>query len=147
MKLKAKGKYLGDRLRSLLSERGLTQRDLASNTGISYRSISNYVRGISIPHPDKIRPISAALGVEVAELGKLIAQSHSGSAPYAHTAPTGDDLAESAPEHGSRPQKPLEGLISKNEIEQFLAFGPDTRSALIRIGEIMDEARRATPTD
>ena len=65
----------------------------------------------------------------------------------AHTAPPGDDLAESAPEHGSSPQKPLEGLISKNEIEQFLSFSPDTRRALIRIGEIMDEARRADSTD
>ena len=58
---------LGQRLRRLRKERGLSQRDLAS-PGISYAYISRIEAGMSTPSVKALRKIAGKLGVTVEHL-------------------------------------------------------------------------------
>jgi transcriptional regulator with XRE-family HTH domain len=120
----------------------LRQGAFAEKVGVGRTQFNRYATGRRKPPADLLVKIARESGRSVDWLLGVDTEPP----PNAHTDPPGDDLAESDPEHGSSPQKPLEGLISKSEIEQFLAFSPDTRRAIICFGEIM-EAKRAAPTD
>jgi transcriptional regulator with XRE-family HTH domain len=58
----------GIRLKSLRTERGLTQEQLADATELSIESISNIERGIFGPRFDNLEKIAAALNLEVMQL-------------------------------------------------------------------------------
>lgn len=58
----------GIRLKSLRTERGLTQEQLADATELSIESISNIERGIFGPRFDNREKIAAALNLEVMQL-------------------------------------------------------------------------------
>lgn len=62
------GIYLGQQVRSLRVERGLSQADLADAAGTSEEWIRRIERGARSPSFDTLEALSAALGVSVARL-------------------------------------------------------------------------------
>ncbi len=58
----------GDKLRALRIRKLWMIGDLAEQSGIHRNRISNYEHGKSGAHPDTIRKLAAALGVEPTEL-------------------------------------------------------------------------------
>lgn len=68
-----------ERLKELREKNGLTQEQLAKNTGISSRMIQRYEYGTSRPRMDAAQKLSQALNVTVDQLlgndGLLIAQA------------------------------------------------------------------------
>lgn len=54
---------IGERIRELRKQQGLTQAELASRLNIPYQSIGQWERGIRNPKPDTIARIAAALNV------------------------------------------------------------------------------------
>jgi transcriptional regulator with XRE-family HTH domain len=61
----------GDKLRRLRMERLWMIRDLAERSGVHRNLISNYELNKAGAHPDTIRKLADALGVEPSELLKL----------------------------------------------------------------------------
>ena len=62
------GKVFGETLNSKLYNRGISQRQLATDTGISEVTISKYLCGSSIPSAQNISKIAKALGCTSSEL-------------------------------------------------------------------------------
>lgn len=63
------GESLGDVIRRLRRDRGLTQEDLADRAGISQRTLSDIERGnIGLPRVENLRALAAALGVDTGDL-------------------------------------------------------------------------------
>ena len=58
----------GNKLKSLRTQKGLTQEQLADATELSIESISNMERGIFGPSFNNLEKIAAALNVEVVRL-------------------------------------------------------------------------------
>jgi transcriptional regulator with XRE-family HTH domain len=59
-------------LRIIRERRLLTQAELADRAGIALRTIKRLEAGLSrAPHPDTLRRLAAALGVDVADLARL----------------------------------------------------------------------------
>lgn len=56
---------LGERITTILSEKGLTQRELASEAGITQVSLSRYLSGERVPKATVLMQISKALGVSL----------------------------------------------------------------------------------
>lgn len=59
---------LGDFIRDMRTERGLTQQQLADCLGITDKAVSKWERNICCPDITLLRPLSEALGVTVSEL-------------------------------------------------------------------------------
>lgn len=57
------GASVGDRIRSALRFRGITQRELAERVGLTEQAISRYVHGSRTPHPKYLSRISRALDI------------------------------------------------------------------------------------
>ena len=57
-----------ENLKSVLEEKGMTQRDLADDSGIAMSSISDYLTKRQIPGVVSIINIAYALDMEVSEL-------------------------------------------------------------------------------
>lgn len=62
--------FLPKRLKQLLKECGMSQNDLATATGLSKASISQYCSGSTTPSEKALESIAWALGLPVSELGK-----------------------------------------------------------------------------
>lgn len=60
--------FLGNRIQQIREQRGLTQDDLASRTGISIKHISVLERGVKEPRLATFLKIAEALGVTPNEL-------------------------------------------------------------------------------
>lgn len=58
----------GDSLRDILSEQGLTQRDLADETGLAESTISKYINKIQMPGIKAIVNIAEALNISIDDL-------------------------------------------------------------------------------
>jgi len=56
------------RLKEILREKGLTGKELAEMVNVTEASISNLVKGDSIPRKDLLLSIAAALDIDVREL-------------------------------------------------------------------------------
>lgn len=56
------------RLRELLKEKGLTGKELAEMVNVTEASISNLVKGDSIPRKDLLLQIASSLDVDIREL-------------------------------------------------------------------------------
>ena len=54
---------IGNYIRSSRRRKGLSLRELADLTGISYSTINKYENGFIVPKPDKLERIQAVLGV------------------------------------------------------------------------------------
>lgn len=54
-----------DRLKSLLRERGLTQREFATEIGISEITVSRYMHGVRSPSYSTTRAIARYFGVTI----------------------------------------------------------------------------------
>ena len=65
---------LKGRIRDILHEKGMTQRDLAAKMGISPAAISVAINPRNSPSLDTLQRIAMALDVEVAELFAPIAK-------------------------------------------------------------------------
>ena len=61
-------KYIGNRIRTLRLERGLTQSEFASLMCISFQAVSNWERGITSPDLDNVVRIAELFGITVDEL-------------------------------------------------------------------------------
>lgn len=61
-----------DRLRKLLRERGITQRQLSRNIGIGESQVNKYVCGLALPRADTLQRIENSLGVKKGTLRALI---------------------------------------------------------------------------
>ena len=58
----------GDTAKTLREQRGLTQRALADAVGVTDKAVSKWESGRGLPDISLVEPLSAALGVSVAEL-------------------------------------------------------------------------------
>lgn len=58
----------GKRLFALMLEKGMNQSDLARAGGLGRDSISTYIRGRSVPTPQNLERLAAAVGVSSADL-------------------------------------------------------------------------------
>ena len=61
-------RLFGERLRALRKNAGLTQQQLAERSGFTASVIARYEAGGSLPRPQAIEKLAAALGVSVADL-------------------------------------------------------------------------------
>lgn len=61
-------RLFGERLRMLRKNAGLTQRQLAEGSGFTTSVIARYEAGGSLPRPQAIEKLAAALGVPVSDL-------------------------------------------------------------------------------
>ena len=61
-------KSLSQNLKFIRMSKGLSQQDLANKCGISKKAISHYETNISNPPIDKLKAISVALNVTIADL-------------------------------------------------------------------------------
>lgn len=59
---------IGERMKEIRIEKGLTQRQIADSIGVTYQHISQYERGLRTPKMNTIRKIAEALGVDVWEI-------------------------------------------------------------------------------
>lgn len=59
---------LGERIKSARRECGMTQKDLADKTGMTYQQISQYERNERRPKLETLQRIAVALGCYVADL-------------------------------------------------------------------------------
>ena len=63
---------IGDKIKSLRKEKGLSQEDLAKKCGLNRNSIYKYEKNETTPKLNQIKKIAAALNVEVNELTYLL---------------------------------------------------------------------------
>ena len=63
---------LGEAIRQLRAKRGITQEDLAHEAAITIGTLSLIERGHANPTWSTISGIASALGVSMAELGRLV---------------------------------------------------------------------------
>ena len=61
-------KWLGDRIKSLRKQKGLTQSTFAEELCVSYQAVSNWERGIAPPELDNLMRIASYFGVLVDDL-------------------------------------------------------------------------------
>jgi transcriptional regulator with XRE-family HTH domain len=59
---------LGERLRELRRERGLTLQDVATRSGLAVSTVSKVERGLMAPTYDRFSQLAEGLGVDIAEL-------------------------------------------------------------------------------
>ena len=61
--------YFRSRLQALLAERGVSQRQLALDTGVSQQTINNYVRGVTkLPGAEELLALARYFGVAMETL-------------------------------------------------------------------------------
>lgn len=72
---------LGDAIRQLREERGMTQEALAHEAGITVGHMSMIERGHSNPTWATVRSIASAIGLPLAALAKLAEQIDNRTAP------------------------------------------------------------------
>lgn len=63
-----RGRFIGDRLRTLREDRALTQYELSQLAGVHYGSVSELESNKRRAFPKTVRKLAAGLGVEVHEL-------------------------------------------------------------------------------
>ncbi|MCY1375887.1 helix-turn-helix protein [compost metagenome] len=56
------------RLKEVLTEKGMTGKDLADKIGVTPASVSNIVQGNSFPKPETLIAIASALDIDVKDL-------------------------------------------------------------------------------
>ena len=57
----------GDNLKSILEERGMSQRDLANDTGLSNSRINEYIKGNTTPNIFAIINMAYVLDIDIDE--------------------------------------------------------------------------------
>ena len=57
----------GDNLKSILEERGMSQRDLANETGLSTSRINEYIKGYTAPNIFAIINMAYVLDIDIDE--------------------------------------------------------------------------------
>jgi transcriptional regulator with XRE-family HTH domain len=62
---------LGEAIRQLREKRGITQERLAQDAGLTTGTVSLVERGRSNPAWGTVKAIAAALGISIADLGRL----------------------------------------------------------------------------
>ncbi len=68
--MKSEAKKLGDNLRRIRTEKGITQGDIAKSLGVSRGFVSNVENGKTNPTLSTIAKIASAIGVSTGELMK-----------------------------------------------------------------------------
>lgn len=67
---------IGQRIKSLRTEKGITQEELASHLGLSYQAISKWENNISSPDIQLLPLISVYFGVTIDELFEISNETH-----------------------------------------------------------------------
>ena len=62
--------YIGQRLKTLRKEKGLTQEQLGERLGVSSRSVSRWENGVNLPDFDLLLELCRLYGVSLDELLK-----------------------------------------------------------------------------
>ncbi|MBQ9995300.1 MAG: helix-turn-helix transcriptional regulator, partial [Clostridia bacterium] len=60
--------YIGENVRRLRGERGLTQEELADFLGVTFQAVSKWERGLAYPDVETIPVIANYFGVTIDEL-------------------------------------------------------------------------------
>jgi transcriptional regulator with XRE-family HTH domain len=120
---------IGDLLRELRAERGISQEDLAEAIGYSQESVSGWERGLFTPRPRALRRIAHYLGVPEAEL--LIAASWARTAAEARRIAEADEPAYDARD----PRRELAALLPRLADHQVRALIVVARELLQEKGE------------
>lgn len=74
---------LGERIKSLLSKKGMTQKQLAQEVGCTEAAISHYVKGDRVPRSSVMSKIAIALGTTSDYLTEGIPQDAKSELGYA----------------------------------------------------------------
>lgn len=74
---------LGERIKVLLEQRGMTQRQLAEQAGCTEAAVSHYVKGDRIPRASVMAKIAIALGTTTDYLMEGIPQNKKADLDYA----------------------------------------------------------------
>lgn len=74
---------LGDRIKSLLSQKGMTQKELARKVGCTEAAVSHYVKGDRVPRSSVMTKIAVALGTTSDYLTEGIPQDAKSELGYA----------------------------------------------------------------
>ena len=61
-------KCIGNRIKALRLERGMTQNSFAEVLGVSFQAVSNWERGVAPPDLDNLVRVAAFFGVTVDDL-------------------------------------------------------------------------------
>ncbi|WP_455599606.1 helix-turn-helix transcriptional regulator [Cloacibacillus sp.] len=74
---------IGDNIKKLRKEKGLTQTDLAKKVGVTMQAISHYETNRANPSMENLRRIAATLGCSVSDLADLPADTPTEEQPPA----------------------------------------------------------------
>lgn len=125
---------LGQAVRRLRAERGLTRRDLERATELSYPYLSEIEGGKKSPSSKTLRLIADALGVEVHQLMELAERGHERSAPpprsYFHDA--------SGVQYDRSPPGPLRSEAVAAAPPPAMASPPDPLTRLMALARDLD---------
>jgi transcriptional regulator with XRE-family HTH domain len=80
-----KAKAIGDRLRVLILQKGWNQSELARRSRITPTSVSNYVRGMHVPHPRQLAKLAETLGTTPEDILTANGEMAAGSRPVCLT--------------------------------------------------------------
>ena len=96
---------LGELLRRLRHNRGLTLGEIAERAGLSPQYLSEIERGLKDPSSEMIEAVAGALGVTLVDLTLAVAETlilTSGDVPAVHTSAAGTPLTRAAGLAGGR---------------------------------------------
>lgn len=85
---------LGEKIRELRTDRGVTQRDLADALGVDHTYISKIENSAAIPGPLIVRGLAQIFDMAVWELGALVSVTARGDGQFNVKIPFGGVLAE-----------------------------------------------------
>ena len=117
---------LEEKLRQVMTEKGITAADIERRTGISRGTIHHYLHGDYSPKNDKLEKLASALGVSVSYLAGYTDDPN----------PTGDPGLDSFLDTFTRMTQPGSFgsvSVSANELKLILAFreaDPDIQKAI-----------------
>ena len=109
-----------NRLKELRKEKGLSQKALANELGVHYRTLQNWENGESNIKPEKAKlladyfsvPVSYLLGYDDnLTIGDTI---ESLEAVYAGDIPSNDEMVEKTITHQKKTDKEIQEIIEKN---------------------------------
>lgn len=107
---------IGKNLERILSDRGISQSELARRLGVSRSGINKYVMGLSAPSPRNIMRMASALGVTADDILMPDAeQAPKGKEVWDNAGYVEDNIRKLLPEQVEVVQSLVRSFISLNE--------------------------------
>ena len=123
-------KFIGNRIRELRIERGLTQSEFAENLCISFQAVSNWERGLSMPDISKIPELAELFEVTIDELlcneSSLVASVAKGEAEkyLEENEVTAEELTDAAPILKPKQVDEIFEKTKVNSVDEILGLLP-----------------------